>query len=272
MQASVIVPNYRNDDTLPATLASLATAAAALPPDAVEIVVLSDPDGKGLAWARNRGLDRARGEYVFFCDADDTVRPDFFRLPIAELERTQADFCFFDYSDQPLKRDYDLVGNDEIRKVLLPAFIGYGWRDVVRAIFGGGLAKYREPGSVCRVAFRRAFLETHRIRFNEQLFIYEDAPFLCECALHAQRVASLRKCLYDYTPGANGIIRTATGGSRHWAYKSAILAERERLNAIGGGGLRRYYRASQFLGKLEFLLHFFRRFGIIHAHKPQTGL
>ena len=272
MQASVIVPNHQHDATLPMALKSLAAAAEQLPPGEVEVVVSQDPQGKGLSWARNRGLDRAKGDYVFFCDADDTVRPGFFSQPLAELERTGADFCFFDYSDEPLKRDYKLEGNAAVREALLPAFIGYGWRDVLRALFGGELARYREPGSVCRVAFRRSFLENHHIRFNEELFIYEDAPFLCECALYAQRVASLRAVLYDYTPGARGILRSVTGTSRHWAYKSAILRERERLNALGGGNLRRYYRASQFLGRLEFLLHFSRRFGIIHLHKPQTGL
>ena len=73
MRASVIVPNYRNDDTLGAAMESLEHAAKQVRGE-VEIIVIEDKAGKGLSWARNQGLDRAKGEYVFFCDADDTVR------------------------------------------------------------------------------------------------------------------------------------------------------------------------------------------------------
>lgn len=276
MLASVIVPNYRNDDTLPATLKSLEKAACEVGRERVEIIVVADREGRGLSWARNEGLGRARGKYVFFCDADDTVEPGFFARPIEKLEASGADFCFFNNTFRPLKRQYELEGR-AVLETLAPAFIGYSWGDLARALlrpwrFMAALAEKREQGSVCRIAFRRELLAEHRIRFDEELFIYEDAPFVCECAIWSKRVASIPDVLYRYTPGVNGIVRTVTGSARHWAYKSAILRERKRLDEVSGGRLKRYFGASQVLGKIEFLLHSRGKYGIILNHKPQTGL
>lgn len=221
----------------------------------MELIVSADPEGRGVSWARNRGLERARGDFVFFADADDTVREGFFAQPLARMESSQADFCLFSSSDASLRRDYNLDGNAAIRAALLPAYIGYSWRDVARWLCGRSLFQSREPGYVWRLCFRRDFLERWRIRFNEKLFLYEDAPFVCECILRAEKVRSLPDVLYDYTPGAAGLSRSLMGTAKHWAYKREIRRERERLNRLAGGTIRRYYAASQFLGRLEFLRH-----------------
>ena len=213
---------------MPRLLQSLEIAARGLD---VERLVIDDDEGRGASWARNQGLNKATGDVIFFADADDTVEPNFFSSPLAALERTAADFCFFQYASAPLKGDYDLTGNEAIRAELLPRFIGYSFEDVRRWNQGGELFQNREPGSVCRVAFRRAFIDQHQIRFNEELRIYEDAVFLCECILCAQRVTLVRENLYNYIPGPMGTTRCVTNTRKNWDYKFAILCERERLDA-----------------------------------------
>ena len=232
MKVSVIIPNHRSQLTLPRTLRSLEVAAKGLD---VETIVSDDEAGNGLPWARNCGLERATGDYVFFVDADDTVHPDYLRHPLAATVAAKADFCIFQYRGGELKRDYTLEGNAVIRAAFLPAFVGYSFDDVRRWNCGGGLALRREPGSVWRVCFRRDFLERNHLRFDENLLIYEDAAFMSECALCANRTVSLAENLYDYLPNPNGIIATVTGSRKHWDYKFAMLRCRERFEEKYGG-------------------------------------
>jgi Glycosyl transferase family 2 len=48
--------------------------------------IISQPNS-GLARARNAGAEAARGEFLAFCDADDTVMPEYFTKAIAVLQR-----------------------------------------------------------------------------------------------------------------------------------------------------------------------------------------
>src|SRR5581483_7226912 len=43
---------------------------------------------RGASAARNAGLDAARGEWIVFIDADDSMKPDYLREQLAAIERT----------------------------------------------------------------------------------------------------------------------------------------------------------------------------------------
>ena len=251
MKASVIIPCHpRNLPTLARAKASVAAAAKGL--DA-ETVVVEDPDSRGLSWARNEGLRRATGDVVFFVDADDTVRINYLSTLMSVLVQTGADFALSSFASSPLRRAYDLVGNAAIRTVMLPAYFGLSFEDVRRWNDGGDLLARREPGSVCRCAFRRDFLEHHAIRFDEGLRLFEDAPFVAECAGRAERVASVPDVLYDYEPGAQGILATTLGTDRYYAYKFDALRNRQGIASRIGGGVMRYFEASAAFSAMELL-------------------
>ena len=228
------------------------------------MVLVRDDEGRGLSWARNRGLERATGEVIFFVDADDAVRPGFFRRLSEVLVSTCADFVLSSFDYAPLKRDYNLSGNGAIRAALLPAFFGYSFEDVRRWNCGGNLSARREQGGVWRGAYRRAFLERHQIRFDERLRLYEDSPFIAECAARAGRVASIPDVLYEYVPGPNGILATSLGTDRYWRYKFDALANRKAIAARVGGAVLEQFAASAVFSALEFLKA--RRFGDLHRY------
>ena len=217
----------------------------------VETVVVDDPESRGLSWARNEGLRRATGDVVFFVDADDTVRPAFFSRLLGALESSGADFALSSFDYAPLKREYNVEGNAAIRESMLPAFFGYSFDDVRRWNSGGDLSERREQGSVCRCAFRREFLDGRSIRFDENLRLYEDSPFLAECACFAQKVASIPDVLYEYVPGPSGILATELGSERYFAYKFAALANRKGIAARAGFDVVRYFGASIVFSALE---------------------
>ena len=251
MKASVIIPCHpRNLSTLAQTQTSVASAAKGLD---VEVIVVEDSESRGLSWARNEGLRRTTGDVVFFVDADDTVRLNYFSTLMNVLVQTGADFALSSFDLAPLKRDYNLVGNAAARTVLLPAFFGLSFEDVRRWNEGGDLFARRELGGVWRCAFRRDFLERHAIRFDESLRLYEDSPFIAECAGRAERVASISDVLYDYAPGPQGILATSLGTDRYYSYKFDALKNRRAIASRIGGDAMRYFEASTAFSALELM-------------------
>ena len=244
------MPSHRAQSTLPRTLKTLEAAAAGLD---VETVVVEDVDGRGPSWARNRGLDRASGDVVFFCDADDAVRPGFFRRPMEAIGRTGAELCFFSYPGGPRLEEGVLHGVEAVRERYLPAFFGYSFDDVRRWNAGGRLMAAKELGQVWRCAYRRSFLLEHGIRFDEEMSFFEDAAFLSQCVAFAQCVASMPDELYEYSQTPGGNLASGINSRRHWDYKFLSLAFRTRLDAATGGEVGRFCEASHVFSAMEML-------------------
>lgn len=50
---------------------------------------------QGVAAARNEGIERAKGEYLYFCDPDDTMEPQLLETTVRKLDETGADAVHF---------------------------------------------------------------------------------------------------------------------------------------------------------------------------------
>lgn len=146
---SIIVPVYKVEKYLSACLDSILVQTYAN----FELIVIDDgsPDGcadicesyaardqrvrvihqqnAGLAAARNRGLDEAKGELIGFVDSDDTISPDMYSVLYEALSASKADICVCNYrcvdemghpvgeEDLPIK-DEVIVGVSAIIKKL----------------------------------------------------------------------------------------------------------------------------------------------------------
>ena len=51
---------------------------------------------KGLSETRNAGIDRARGEFIYFMDSDDLLEPDALERCYERCQSDRLDFVFFD--------------------------------------------------------------------------------------------------------------------------------------------------------------------------------
>lgn len=116
MKLSIIIPYYNAEAWIGPMLDSLLDQD--LPPEDYEIVVVDDgstedpvtlhryvaahpniichrQENAGVSMARNTGLGLVRGEWIWFCDSDDYVRPQVLGRLLAIAESRQLDLLWF---------------------------------------------------------------------------------------------------------------------------------------------------------------------------------
>lgn len=175
-----------DDGSTDGTGAELDRFAAAHP---ATVRVVHQSNSGGASAPRNVALGLARGRYVFFLDADDHLGPDALRRMSAMADRNGSD-------------------------VVLGKYVGANGNRVPRSMFGANVERADLADSPVWNAlaphklFRRAFVERHRLRFDEDIRIGEDRLFVVRAYLLASAVSVVadRDCYYKVQRADDGNI------------------------------------------------------------------
>ena len=211
MEYSVIIPVYNCKTYLPACVESIRAARL----DSYEIVLVDDgsTDGSGAvcdmlaaqypqvravhqpnagaSGARNRGIREARGRWLLFVDADDSLDAEALGRVLRDPRCAQADLVIFGltfdyyrngtcYRRDPLYYDYDgfLTAQD--------------WGQHFEELF---LQNSLSP--LWNKVFRRELL-TEDCRLDPGLFLYEDLEFVLRYLQRCDTVWNVPRAIYHY--------------------------------------------------------------------------
>lgn len=165
------------------------------------ITVIHKPNG-GLSSARNAGIDRASGEFIFFLDSDDILEPGAIELAVS-LVSDDVDavisnkyFKFFD-SGEP-SSECEHIPEDE--------FCSSPKRFAVKVLMGRGRA-WRAHSNL----YRLDLIREHGVRFPEG-HNAEDIVFNLRYYRHARRLAFITEPTLRYRKRSGSITSTFDPG------------------------------------------------------------
>jgi glycosyltransferase involved in cell wall biosynthesis len=211
-KVSVIIPFYNVEDYIEDCLKSVLTQTL----KDIEVILINDAstDGtrsiaqkyadkdkrikildvktrNGQGYARNRGIEIAKGEYIGFVDSDDFVEKDMFQILYNKAVQTDSDITMCQV------REYDdmngeYISSDYYALACLGTFEDnvFSAEDTKDCLLDINVALWNK-------IYKREYLLGTGEKFPEG-FIYEDLPFFFGTYLPAKRLSIVWKSLYNY--------------------------------------------------------------------------
>jgi glycosyltransferase involved in cell wall biosynthesis len=145
------------------------------------IMIITNEENVGQSATRNKGMQYAKGEYVYFLDSDDMIVPETLESLYSISKKRDLDILYFNSTDlfenNKLKsligcrNKHNYIVNDVVSgKELFISFMKYDWWDV----------------SVCCQLYKRSFFVKNNFYFCEGI-LHEDDLFSLQTILKANR-------------------------------------------------------------------------------------
>lgn len=227
MKVSIIIPAYNLEDYIDKCLQ--AVCVQTMPASDMQIIVVDDGStdqtpqildewsrknpmievihtpNQGVSAARNTGMTRAKGEFIFFFDGDDFMEPETCQ-EIYDIAVTQnVDTVIYGYYRYEAGQVYEtchphfdktIYTADEILDKVVPQFVGLSYGKINAWLRGGERALYVENPALWRIMVKRQIITENQLQFDTRLKVGEDTVFISEYLSCAARCYVEQKCYY----------------------------------------------------------------------------
>lgn len=208
---SIIIPNYNSGRLLQKCVESIVKSID----ENIEVIIVDDgsnddsingvsnlsacikivkQSNQGVSKARNTGLKTAKGEYVMFVDADDTLNSNWL-LHVRKEIKFKKDLVIFNYtkngSPTKIVNESKSLNPSQInlyknRMLQLPTLYLTVWGKLIK----------------------RSIIANSNLMFDERIKMAEDGDFMIQCLSHIQSISLDDFILYNYENNSDSVMRT----------------------------------------------------------------
>ena len=183
-------------------------------------IIMTSCKTPGAAAARNYGLKIAKGEYIWFVDADDTIRADAIAKLLSKAAETSADMVMLG-----MKRIYP-DGHTDYLSAVCPKESDYKSRFVRYGL-----------GPV-QLLIKRAWWIGNNLRFHEGI-IHEDMELMSALILYTDKYSCVDEPLYNYYQNSESVLHQTQWNPHCYDIFPALRSLYKRFEDVGA--VEKYY-------------------------------
>lgn len=180
-----------------------------------ERITILNQENRGISNARNRGVQKAVGKYLYFMDSDDILELNALEKLYSCAEKNALDILYFDGES--------FFETEELREKNKSYFTYYIRKgDYSQVTAGPDLFRQMVMADEYRVAvwlqfFRRDFYLENKLQFYDGI-VGEDNIFTCQSILKAKRVCHIKDRMFHRRVRENSIMTTKTSFAKVYGF------------------------------------------------------
>lgn len=156
-----------------------------------ERIQIFEKENGGLSDARNYGLERAKGKFIYFIDPDDWIEPSLLKDNLDIIIQNNLEFIVFGFQ----KEYQDLSGTLIKSEQVLPAIDSYNKGSCEQMIDEYHLSIL---GYAWNKIYRKSFLDKHQVVFPKGVSLVEDIIYNSSLFTVSDKIQFNRNCYYHY--------------------------------------------------------------------------
>jgi glycosyltransferase involved in cell wall biosynthesis len=190
---SVISQNYTNFDIIVVNDGSIDNTKDIILSycDRFPNVTLISKGNSGVSTARNRGLDAATGDYIFFMDSDDALDPYMLKKIAKTIERNDCDLVLFGH--KIVSKEGKIIKKNPIKTDVKNPLLSFLDGKISINIWS-------------LVAKKECYFSDSIIRFNPNIYLYEDLEVIVQLLNNSKKIFYLKDLLYSYLENSSYLL------------------------------------------------------------------